>query len=314
MSKIEFFEEEDESTLLIDDEHFDVTIDLYPDSKTYNSQMSLKNDVYYRTQKYEYRIKIDPIRVESRLVERVDEPPERYCVKDGVVLESEILKERGDFIPSMTKEFINDLKKEVEWNEDLVGNPISMYILSKHTDVLPSNDYKHYLQELSERIKIGIQKVEKAIEKDPFGLRVTDEYEGSGCAIWLLKSEQDKRSDDEIKKIVQHQQKIQEQLFDEKSKDYVGISESEFRSSKDILENVDLFLNKKPNLKKKKENEGTSFFAKVSIFVIQWIFLFIFISIVIGLLSLVIAIIEYSFIFALFVSGVWSLLIALRMK
>ena len=148
--KIEIFEEDGDNTLSFDDKYADFTIDVYPDSKTYQSRMNLKDDVYYRTEKFEYRIKNDPLKVETRLTERVDEPPERYCVKDGVVLESDILADRKEMaMSSMTKEFIDGLKKEVEWHEDWVGNPVSMYILSKHPEIITPDEYPRNLRHLS---------------------------------------------------------------------------------------------------------------------------------------------------------------------
>ena len=112
--KIEIFEEDGDNTLSFGDKYDDFTIDIYSDSKTYQSRMNLKDDVYYRTEKFEYRIKTNPLKVETRLTERVDEPPERYCVKDGVVLESDILADRKEMaMSSMTKEFIDGLQKEV---------------------------------------------------------------------------------------------------------------------------------------------------------------------------------------------------------
>lgn len=250
--KIEIFEEDGDNTLSFGDKYADFTIDVYPDSKTYQSRMNLKDDVYYRTEKFEYRIQANPLKVETRLTERVDEPPERYCVKDGVVLESDILADRKELaMTSMTKEFIDGLKKEVEWHEDWVGNPVSMYILSKHPEIVSPDDYRRHLRQLSEKIKNATLKVQKALESDKMGLQVTDEWEGSGRTIWLSKSKQDEMSEEEVKKGIEHQKKLQEQFFDEKSKEYVGVSEGEFRSSVDILENIETFLNKKPVAVKK---------------------------------------------------------------
>lgn len=313
LTKIEIFEEDGDNTLSIDDKYADFTIDIYPESKTYQSRMSLKDDVYYRTEQFEYRIKTDPIKVETRLTERVDEPPERYCVKDGVVLESDILADRKEMaMSSMTKEFIDGLKKEVEWHEDWVGNPVSMYILSKHPEIISPDDYRRHLRQFSEKIKTTTLKVEKAIASDPTGLIVTDEYEGSGRTVWYPKAKQDAMSDEESKKAIEHARKVRDRLFDEKSKDYVGISEGEFNSSKTILDHIEVFLNKKPTSPKKEENK-VSFGIKFGAFIIQWIWLFVVVSIALWLLSLVISIIQYSFAFAFFGSGILAFfLIILR--
>jgi len=315
LTEIEIFEEDGDNTLSIDDKYADFTIDIYPESKTYQSRMSLKDDVYYRTEQFEYRIKKDPIKVETRLTERVDEPPQRYAVKDGVVLESDILADRKERVmSSMTKEFIDGLKKEVEWHEDWVGNPVSMYILSKHPEIISPDDYRRHLRQLSEKIKTGTLKVEKALESDPTGLKVTDEYEDSGRAIWYPKAKQDAMSDEETKKAIDHSKKVQERFFDEKSPQYAGISEGEFSSGPQILKHIEVFLNKKP-VSPKKEDNKVSFGIKFGAFIIQWIWLFILVSIVLWLLSLVISIIQYSFAFAFFGSGILALfLIILRKK
>jgi hypothetical protein len=311
---IEIFEEDGDHTLSFDNEHADFTIDVDPESKTYRSRMRLKDDVYYRTQRYEYRIQTNPIKVESRLVERKDEPPEQYCVKDGVVLESDILKERGDFMTSMTKEFIDGLKKEVEWHEDWRGDVVSMYLLSKHPDIVSPDDYRRYLRQLSEQIKNGNQKVEKAVESDSMGLKVTDEYEGSGRTIWLSRAEQDKLSEDESTKAIEHQRKVQERLFDEKSKEYVGITQGEFSSSVDMLENIETFLNKKPATAKKQEDQKVSFGIKLAAFIFQWVWLFIVVSIALWLLSLIVTIIQYDATFAFFASGILAFFFVLLRK
>jgi len=235
------------NTLSLEDEDAAWTIDVNPDSKTYRSRMSLKEDVYYRTQEYEYRIKTSPIKVEMRLIERMDEPPpDEYCVRDGVVLESDILEKRGDLMTRMTKEFIENLKKEVEWHEVWAGDPISMYLLSKHPAIISPDDYRRYLRQLSEKIKTATQKIEKTLESDKSGLQITDEYAGSGRGIWYPKSKQDTMSEKETEKAIKYVSKLQASLFDEKSPEYVGITENVFRASKETLEYVETFLNKKP--------------------------------------------------------------------
>lgn len=308
--EIEIFEEDGDHTLSLDNEHADFTIDVDPSSKTYRSRMSLKDDVYYRTQNYEYRISIDPVKVETRLIERVDEPPERYSVKDGVVLETDILAERGERMSAMTKEFIDDLKKEVEWHKDWVGDPVSMYLLSLHPEIISAEDFRRYLRELSEKIKSSTQKVHKALEGDKTGLQVTDEYEGSGRTIWYPKAKQDQMSDEETNTAIEYQHKMQERLFDEKSKEYVGITQGDFSAGVQILKTIDIFLNKK-DTPTKKETEKVSFGAKTGAFILQWIWLFFVVSVALWLISLVISIIQYDFTFALIISGIWAFVLAL---
>jgi hypothetical protein len=310
MNKIEIFEEDGDNTLSLNDKYSDFTIDVYPESKTYQSRMNLKDDVYYRTEQFEYRIKTDPVKVETRLTERVDEPPEEYMVRDGVVLESEIIQKNN----LLGKDFIDGLKKEVEWHEEWVGNPVSMYILSKHPEIINPEDYRRHLRQLSEKIKNSMLKVEKALESDKMGLQVTDEYEGSGRTIWYTRAKQDKMSKEEINKAIEHKKKIQEQLFDDKSSEYVGVSEGEFRSSADILANIEVFLNKKPAPTIKEQRNKFSFGVKFGAFIFQWFWLFGLVSIALWLLSLIVTIIQYNFAFAFFVSGILAFFLLLRNK
>ena len=314
MNTVEILEDDGSDTLLYDNEYANFTIDVYPESKTYKSSTSLKADVSYRTEQFEYRITSDPIKVEIRLIERMDEPPVRYCVKDGVVLESDILKERGDFLASMTDMFIDRLKKEVEWHEDWVGNPISLFILSKHPEIITTEDYRRYLRQLSERIQSAIYKIEKTLESDKTGLKVINVAE-YGRTISYPREKLDAMSEEESKKYGELHSRIQERLFDEKSKEHVGISENEFSSSADILKNIDVFLDRRPDSPKKEEPNKVSFWLKFNTFIIQWIWLFVVVSIVLWLLSLIVTILQYNFAFAFFASGILaSYLIFLRSK
>ncbi|EKD23541.1 MAG: hypothetical protein ACD_81C00219G0002 [uncultured bacterium] len=311
--EIEIFEEDGSNTLSLSDKDVDFTINVDTESKTYRSRMSLNDDVYYRTENFQYRISVDPIRLEVRLVARLDEPPpDKYSVKDGVVLESEILADRGELMASMTKEFINGLKKEVEWHEEWVGDPVSMYLLLKHPEIISPDDYRRHLRQLAEKIKSATLKVRKALELDKTGLQITDEYEGSGRAIWYSKSKQDGMSEEEINDAIKHQKKVQERLFDEKSNEYVGISESEFRSSDQILKYIDVFLSKKSAPTKKEEKNKASFGINFGAFIIKWIWLFVVVSVALGLLSLIVNILQYDFTFAFVTSGILAFSLILR--
>ncbi len=324
--EIEIFEEDGNGTLTFGD----CTFDVYPETKTYQSMMSLEYDYY--TDKFEYRIKTNPIKVETRLIEQKHEPPERYSVKDGVVLESAIRKEREgkdwlDFITS-TDELIDGLKKEVEWHEGWAGNPVSMYILSKHPEIITPNDHRRYLRQLSEKIKDATLKVEMALKSDETGLQIMDESEDLDI-ISYPKTKRDVMSEAELESAREHLNKVLEQLFEEKSEKYVGISYNEFRSGKEVLERVEFFLNKKPtinkqddiadlenedipNLKNNVINETSSGFKfNVFLFVIQWFWLFIVISFALWLISLIVTIIQYNFTFAFFASGILALFRAL---
>jgi hypothetical protein len=124
-----------------------------------------------------------------------------------------------------------------------------MYILSKHPELVSPDDYRRHLRQFAEKIKNATHKIEKILASDQTGLKVTDEY--SDREIWYPKEKQDSMLEEETKKAIEHVHKIQEKLFNDKSKEYVGISEGEFRSTKEILENIETFLNKKPVSAKK---------------------------------------------------------------
>ncbi len=316
--KIEIFEEDGENTLLFGDKYADFTIDVYPDLKTYQSRMNLKDDVYYRTEKFEYRIQANPIKVETRLIERIDEPPKRCCVKDGVVLESDILVDRGEVtsMGPMTKDFIDTLKKEVEWHEDWVGNPVAMYILFKHPEIVGQEDCRRYLRQLSERIKNATLKIEKSIEKDEFGFQIKSDEE---TYIGMYKDANESLRDyhqyqklkDEDKdesaygKKLNHLKKIKEIFFDKNSKEYVGISEGEFGSSKDILKNIETFLNKKSTPVKKEVKPKISKTKGFVISLFLTLFLAWVVSLFVGINPFLIFGIVQVIVFTQSIIGVW---------
>ncbi len=296
--EIEIFEEEGENTLTLDEKYADFTIDIYPESKTYQSRMSLKDDVYYRTEQYEYRIKNDPVKVEIRLTERMDEPPLEYKVKDGVVLES-VIAEKNKFLG---KDFIDGLKKDVEWHEDWVGSPVSMYILSKHPEIISNDDYRRYLRQLSENIKAATRKIENILKSDTTGLKIIEsEY---GKEIWYPMEIAEKLEGKEFEKAQEHIETLRASLFNQESEQYVGISEGEFKSDTQVLKYIEVFLNKKDKpLVKEAQGDKVSFGVKFAAFFIQWIWLFIVVSVALWLLSLIVVIIQYNFAFALVASG-----------
>lgn len=303
MANIEISEENGENVLLIDSEYADFTIEIHPESRTYWSKMSSKISLYFNTEKYEYRIKTDPIRVHTRLIEQeVEPPPGNFYVKDGVVLESEILAKRGRLVTSTIKDIIKDLKKKVEWHESRVGDPVAMYILFKHPEIISLENYKRYLRKLSEKIKSATQKVKEALRSDKTGLQIIN------GELWYPEEQLEKLDNKEFKKLKldEHVAGFEKKFFNKNSKEYVGVSKEEFLSGEETLEYIEVFLNKKSSSKKHED----SFRMKVGTFVIEWIWLFIITSVVLWLLSLVISIIQYSFTFAFFVSGILTFLFA----
>lgn len=304
--EIEILDREGENKLILDNNYARLTIYVDPESKTFTSKMCMKADVYSRNEEFEYKIETDPINVIIRLVERVDDPPEEWKVRNGVVLESEILK-NNKFLGNR---FVEDLKKEVVWHNDQTNSPIFMYILSKHPDLISPRDYQYHLRQLSEKIKSANQKVEQAVKLLKSDLQIIDSEYGQaiGCSNEIL----EKLTDKEIEELEEHTTELKKSLFEKNSERYVGISESEFQASKDILKNTEIFLNRRTvsegiSISKKKVFHGIEFFA----FMIQWLWLFIVISAILWLVSLVISIVQYNLMFVFISSGALTLFISI---
>jgi len=240
----------DENTISLSDEHHDLTLEFFPETKEFKSTLSLKDDVYYRNELYEYKLSDNPIEVFMRLIERSDEPPMRYLVKDGVVLEAEIQKDNK----FLGKDLMDGLKKGVEWNKlELSGYYVEIfYILFKHPEIISKNEYKKFLRTTEQRINIGLSKIEKILkEKDSTGLQVIEgEY---GKYIWYtgnkIPAELEQKKQSEYVEDL-----FYKPLFDEKSAEYCGISRNEFENSSAILKHVDELLNGKEAVPSKDSN------------------------------------------------------------
>jgi len=306
--KLEIFEEEGDRTLYLENEEVDFTIDVYPASKTYHSRMSLKQDLYYRNQIYEYRIAGNPLRVETRLLERSVEPPLRHCVKDGVVLESELITEMRS--PRAAQALIDDLKEEVEWKLASANDPITMYLPLLHPEIISPDDYRRHLRQLSEKLKLASQKVREALGKDDTGLQVLG-GEGSGLSVFYPDSVWEEKTDKEKEKARKHAETLTKCLFEKGSSSYVGISRDDFWSSAQALTNIEVFLNRKePSDEKPSVADASA--GGWGAFLFQWAWLLFLVSMGIWLASLVIPIIEYSFLFSLVVSWVWTLVLNVK--
>ena len=250
MKKVEFFDED--NTMVIDSQ-FDVAdITIYPEIKKFDVRSSVKDDCFYNNQTIEYRISADPICLEMRTLESSHEPPLEYSIRDGVVLESEIKKNR--FILG---DRIENLKKQAEWNKARIfGNyEVNLYILSKHPEIVSKEEYRKFLRQSVERLKMGVVNAEKEVKDDKHGLHFqTGEY---GNQIWYLNDEADNNGDDywklskedreksEYGKKIKYAEEFNNALFDESSPKYVGIDSYEFQNSKEIIEHVEDILDKR---------------------------------------------------------------------
>lgn len=227
---------DDENSLTIDDEYHSMNIKVFPETKIFKTSSSSNNDVFYSYQTYEYKISSDPIEMLVRLIEDSHEPPEKHSVKDGVVLEPEIIRE-GRFLG---EDYIENLKKQVEWHKvELLGSyEINLFILSKHPEIISEIEYRKFLRTTGQRIETGLVKIEETLkEKDNTGLEIIEgEY---GKQLWYPEEKASKDSGDYV------ENNFTKPLFSKESKSYCGISEYEFSESTFILKHINDLLNKK---------------------------------------------------------------------
>jgi hypothetical protein len=251
---------EEDNSIMIENDYTNDTFDFFPEQKIFKVSSSIKDDVFYNNSTIEYKISASPVELQMRTVELSHEPPKEWSIKDGVVLESEIRKNKFQ-----TQERIDGLKKDVEWSKvSIFGNPeVNLHILSQHPEVISKEDYRKFLRQSLERLKLGISKVEEAVSSNTHGLQFhTGDY---GRSIWYAESEIDKKEQDEYYKLSESEQEnskygkklkyvedFNNSLFKEDSPKYVGISDIEFRNGTDLIEYVESLLNKKDTVTAKK--------------------------------------------------------------
>ena len=262
MKTIKFFEED--NSIIIDDDFSTNDFTFYPEDKKFTVSQSIKNDCFYNNQTFEYKISTNPIEMYMRTLESSHEPPLEYSIKDGVVLESEI-KNKDMLFPDR----LENLKKEVEWSKvALLGNcEVNLYILSRHPEIISKEEYRRFLRQSVERIKVGSMKVEEAVKVDNHGVEIyTSE---SGKSVWLKpptkeeekeieqywKLPEEKRLESKYGKKFDYAEKFNDSLFKEDSPKYVGISDYEYKISIELLDYLENLLNKKeiPNAKKEED-------------------------------------------------------------
>lgn len=240
MRKIEIIDEE--NSIIIDNQYDTTDFTFYPEDKKFYVGRSVKDDCFFSNQIIEYKISTDPIEIQMRTLESSSEPPKEYSIKDGVVLESELKKEKMlAFFPDRVK----NLKKDVEWNAvPLLGGycEVNLYILSKHPEIISKENYRKFLRQTEERIKIGLSKIEKYLkENKKSGLKVIDGEYGRT----IMYPDYKPTSEEEDKKKFNIKEEVYKNLFNEKSSNYCGLSEEEFIGSLETLEYLDKILNKK---------------------------------------------------------------------
>ena len=209
---------------------------------------------------FEYKLSNNPIEIFIRLKEKSAESNigDSVDVKEGVVLEYEIKKE-GHFVDTDPegKKHISDLKKQVEWQKTELtsGYLINFYILSLHPEIISKEDYRKFLRQTEQRIKVGLTRVEERLKRNnPTGVQILEgDY---GRQLWYPKEKELKEGREKGFEYVR--ENFYKPLFDGKSSEFCGISEDEFKESPFIIKHIDFLLNKKEATSKaedKKTNE-----------------------------------------------------------
>ena len=268
MKTLEIFD--DENTIIEDNKYDVTTYEIFPETKKFTIDTSIKDDCFFNRLTFEYRISTIPIGLQIRLLEKSYEPPYKNEVKDGVVLESEILKDSEHSIVKSAESTISELKKAIEWtNVDILGNyEVNLYILSKHPEIISVEEYRRFLRQSLEKIKTGVLRVEEVVKNDSHGLEIIKgEY---GKSIWYPSYEsekkeaneyydlpEEKRSGTDYGKKLEYIEKLNDGLFKEDSLKYVGILEYEFRHSGELVEYIEKVLENKHISSTKKDGVGT---------------------------------------------------------
>lgn len=220
-----------------------VSVYVFPDKKFFTLEyVNTEFDGFSSFEEYEYKTEKngEEIKVFFRLYSKKVEPRYNpsYRVKDGVVMEVDILHGKdGEALFGWEEELkkeIKLLKHYTEWFEveeiDKYGgvfNIISFLILYKYTKEISKNDVIRHVRRISEKIKIGLSKIDK--NDSPF-----------------LFSE-------DIPLVFMNE--VDGQYFDKKSKKYCGISYYQFAYSENILKYADYFLEKREEDLKAKHKE-----------------------------------------------------------
>lgn len=177
---------------------------------------------------YEYRIAGH--KVESRLIERYrsylphNEEARQFEVRDNVVLESEIRERHRTDKPLLTKtdEYIEKLKREIEW-EELLYYKLKYFVLSKHPEINPTQEYRKFLRSELERIKLGVAKITDIANANGYTVK---QFEIGGLAPDIPEELPDSKK--------QEMKDKYEQIFLQSIYEDNGISENEFSESNDI--------------------------------------------------------------------------------
>ena len=199
---------------------------VYPSKGEYEQYYHTEDYLFITHSRYKYRI--EGTKVLSSMIEEIHEhagEPKKYYVKDGVVLESEIIsKSEGRKIALYSAdEELEKYKKEVEWSE-IDYNELKYFLLARTPEALDSEGLRVYLRQELERIKGGVLKIEELFKKNELETsKSEDEFSGQE---WLQIADPNN--------IYEKDEKKWEELTSDKTFNGCGISRKEFERSLEI--------------------------------------------------------------------------------
>lgn len=118
-----------------------------------------------------------------------------FHIKDGVVLETDLIKEaESSFMRSMKMDRIEGYKKAILWQE-VKDWKIKYFIFSNFTELFQKSDLRHLIRSDLERVKVGFYAVEKEAKKLGVEVSMEPAFEKSHFRI------PDHLSDNQVKDI-----------------------------------------------------------------------------------------------------------------
>ena len=247
-----------DNTLEVTDEDSSVSFKIFPAKKQFKqifncrSSDCLEIDGNYKI--LEYKITNDPVCFHLKLIEESDSSG-YGLIKDGVVLESEVLKEQGNNQEWAEKRTAY-LKTLTEWCEASILSlnyyEVIFYLLSKHPEILPETEYRKFLRQTSENIKSALARIDKVFNNNDLEMKVKKSDVGY-TTFWykefpIVTGSNSTYSDAELgKKIIECKELIN-LMFDEKSDSFVGINQDVFWESDLILKFIDNILSESEKL------------------------------------------------------------------
>lgn len=244
-----------DNIIIESDEHGKTEVKVFPENFKFKVYHSVHNDIFRAKEVYEYKVQTNPIAIHIRKIEDWNNSSGDKII-DGVVIESELLVDDGKYRTNTVQEEISSLKKSTEWAEVNIFDECAtnLYILSLHKEIVPTEEYRKFIRQSLERIKVGIIKIQKHINNDTEGLAILFK-EGYGTHIWYKENvrvmaekenyfnlSKDEQKHTKFHKQSEHAELFSDSLFDETSKRYSGITGSEFFESKQLISYLENLL------------------------------------------------------------------------